>query len=192
MEIWKDVVGYEKIYEVSNLGRVRTHAEKTTKTKKHGIRKWKQRVLKQKGKHESGGFRVCLWKDGNYKTMLVHRLVASSFLGLELNSKMTVDHIDGNRENNNVKNLRVVTLSENIKLGMFEQGLYTKNFKSIKITKNGKVESFMSFAECERKLGISKGALSVNIKKNKLIFNSMGNNYEVLEVDFFKENNEII
>ena len=39
-EEWRDVVGYEGIYEVSNKGRVRTHKYKTTYTKKHGVRHW--------------------------------------------------------------------------------------------------------------------------------------------------------
>ena len=47
-EVWKDVVGYEDIYEVSNLGRIRTHKNKITYTEQHGIRHWKQRILKQK------------------------------------------------------------------------------------------------------------------------------------------------
>ena len=48
-ETWRDVVGYEGIYEVSDHGRVRTHKDKVTKTERHGVRKWKQRVLKEKG-----------------------------------------------------------------------------------------------------------------------------------------------
>ncbi|HEP1545998.1 NUMOD4 motif [Streptococcus pyogenes] len=44
VEVWKNVVGYEGIYEVSNLGRVRTHKEKTTHSVRHGTRRWKQRV----------------------------------------------------------------------------------------------------------------------------------------------------
>lgn len=47
-EIWKDVVGYEGIYEVSSFGRIRTHKDKTTYTEKHGVRHWKQCYLKNK------------------------------------------------------------------------------------------------------------------------------------------------
>ena len=49
-EVWKDVIDYEGIYEVSNKGRVRSKEGKTTETEMHGIRKWKQRVLKEKNK----------------------------------------------------------------------------------------------------------------------------------------------
>ena len=48
MENWKDVPEYEGIYEVSDQGRVRTKLGKTTYTKRHGVRKWKQRYLKNK------------------------------------------------------------------------------------------------------------------------------------------------
>lgn len=47
-EIWKDVVGYENLYEVSNFGRIRTNKNKITHTEMHGDRHWKQRILKQK------------------------------------------------------------------------------------------------------------------------------------------------
>lgn len=46
LEIWKEIKDYEGIYEVSNLGRVRTCQDKTTHSILHGVRKWKQRVLK--------------------------------------------------------------------------------------------------------------------------------------------------
>ena len=47
-EIWKDVVGYENLYEVSNYGRIRTHENKTTSSARFKERHWKQRILKQK------------------------------------------------------------------------------------------------------------------------------------------------
>jgi hypothetical protein len=96
--IWKDVVAYVGIYEVSNNGQVRTKEGKTTYTKRHGIRNWKQRVLKQRsGKDNS--CRVNLWKDGTEKTFLVHRLVAKSFIPKVID-KDFINHKDGNRLNN--------------------------------------------------------------------------------------------
>lgn len=66
MEEWKDVIGYEGSYEVSNYGRVRTHKYKTTYTSKHGIRHWKQRILKEKSK-TNRDVRISLWKNGKKK-----------------------------------------------------------------------------------------------------------------------------
>lgn len=66
-EIWKDVVGYEGIYEVSNYGRVRTHKDKTTYTQRHGIRHWKQRILKEKSR-TNRDVRISLWKMVEVKT----------------------------------------------------------------------------------------------------------------------------
>lgn len=69
METWKDVVGYEGIYEVSDAGKIRTKLGKTTHTEKHGIRTWKQRELKLKT-DKLGYKRVSLFKDG--KLSLIH------------------------------------------------------------------------------------------------------------------------
>lgn len=67
-EIWRNVPDYEG-YQVSNLGRVRTH-NKTTYTKHHGIRHWKDRILKYKGKIYETGYRVSLWKNGKCKDFM--------------------------------------------------------------------------------------------------------------------------
>lgn len=128
-EVWKDIPHYEGIYEASNMGRIRTCAGKTTFTKKHGIRHWKQRILKPKGETYETGYRVSLWKDGKRKDLLVARLVAMTFLG---ESNLTVNHIDGNRFNNNIKNLEWCSLKENIQKG-FETGLYSSVCKKVKI-----------------------------------------------------------
>lgn len=96
-EIWKDIPNYPG-YQASNLGRIRTY-NKVTYTKMHGERHWKDRILKfkpytttnQRSK-QGMGYRVSLWKNGKEKTLLVARLVATTFLENLIDTKMTVNH----------------------------------------------------------------------------------------------------
>lgn len=90
-EIWKDIEGYEGLYQVSNLGRVKS------------LYLGKERILKP-GKHRCGYLCVALCKDGKMKTYKVHRLVAINFIQNSLNLPQ-VNHKDENKENNCVWNL---------------------------------------------------------------------------------------
>ena len=96
-EIWKDIPNYSG-YQASNLGRIRTY-NKVTYTKMHGERHWKDRILSfkpstssRKNINQGMGYRVDLWKDGKPKTLLVARLVATTFLENLIDTKMTVNH----------------------------------------------------------------------------------------------------
>lgn len=165
-EIWKDIKNY-KGYQVSNLGRVRTH-NKTTYTKIHGERHWKDRVLKYKSKSTKTGYRVDLWKDGKNKTFLVARLVAFTFFNEDIeNHYLTVNHIDGNRFNNNLSNLELVSLKENIQHA-FRTGLMPSN-KKIKIDDKvtGTIIYASSLSEGSRLIGHNVGYISQRIKENK-------------------------
>ena len=95
-ETFKVVTDYIN-YSVSDLGRVMNN--------KTG------RILKQR-EDKDGYFRVNLYGFDNIKTVKIHRLVAEAFLE-NVENKEQVDHIDNNKQNNNVKNLRYVTTSEN-------------------------------------------------------------------------------
>ena len=106
MEKWKDVVGYEGKYEVSNLGRVRSL---------NYLRTGKAKLLKQQV-DKYGYKRMRLYKDGKAKSLLVHRLVAMAFLPNPNNLPM-VNHKDENKTNNNVDNLEWCTASYNNNYG---------------------------------------------------------------------------
>lgn len=164
-EIWKDIPNYDG-YQVSNLGRVRTH-NKVSSSKRFKDRHWKDRILKYKSKRYNPGYRVDLWKDGKPKTFLVARLVAFTFYEKDINdSKLTVDHIDGNRFNNKIENLDLVSLKENIRRG-FENRLYKNQIKVKVINKeNNNEEVFNSLSKASRYIGKNKGYISNAVKQN--------------------------
>lgn len=101
-EIWKDIKGYEGLYQISNLGRVKSLVRK---------RVLKERILKPKKKN-SGYLFVCLCKNGELKYFHIHRLVAIAFIVNQKN-KSQINHKDCNKENNNINNLEWVTPKEN-------------------------------------------------------------------------------
>lgn len=116
-EIWKDVVGYEGLYMVSNTGKVKSlDREILHKNGKIVFRKGRLLVpYLGKAKYE----RVKLSKDGEGRKFMVHRVVAYAFLGEPdidkfSSEKAEVNHKDGNTQNNNVENLEWVTKEENM------------------------------------------------------------------------------
>jgi hypothetical protein len=100
MEIWKDVVGYEGIYQVSNLGKVKS------------LMFNKQKILKQV-KSTNGYFMVGLWKEKKSSRHLVHRIMYEAFYGIKSCRQYVIDHIDNNKENNNLSNLQYITNRQN-------------------------------------------------------------------------------
>lgn len=101
-EKWKDIIGYEGFYQVSNKGRVKRTAEKFP---------YKEHYLKAIS-NRYGYLYVCLCIKNKHKVKTIHRLVAQAFIPNDEN-KPCVNHIDGNKTNNNVGNLEWCTHSEN-------------------------------------------------------------------------------
>lgn len=102
IEIWKDIKGYEGKYQISNLGQVKSLGN--DRSKKEKIRKLNKR--------KDGYLQVKLWKNGTYKMFKIHQLVAIAFVP-NPDNKTDVDHIDTNRSNCHVSNLRWSTHKEN-------------------------------------------------------------------------------
>lgn len=114
--IWKDVVGYEGLYQVSNRGNVRSlRYNNTSKTK--CIKIYTEKV---------GYKRVTLSKNGKSKNKRIHRLVAEAFIENKFNYPH-VNHIDGDKGNNNVSNLEWCSRSHNQRHA-YDNNLIPKKF----------------------------------------------------------------
>lgn len=157
-ETWKEIPGYEGIYEASDLGRVRSVDGKVTNSVRCGRRRWKGRILKTRGDNYSTGHRVSLWKDKVSRDYLVARLVGLTFLGIPDDPKMTINHIDGNRFNNCVPNLEWLSLADNIRHA-FSSGLVSSSQKT-KLRAYGNVYEFDSLTEASAFLGRNHGYIS--------------------------------
>ena len=110
-EIWKDIKNYEGIYQVSNLGRVRSLTRKVKTF--NGLRTTKGQLLKPL-KTNRNYFRVDLKQNQKDKYISIHRLVAEAFIP-NPNNYPVINHIDGDTSNNKIDNLEWCTQSHNIK-----------------------------------------------------------------------------
>lgn len=129
METWKDIKGYEGIYQVSDCGRVKSFP-------RNGTRINTEKILHQSFTAD-GYKRVRLLHGEKDRTRTVHRLVAEHFIPND-NPKLTVNHKDGDKTNNRVENLEWVDRSEQMlhayKLGLKQSAKGTKNTQA-KLTK---------------------------------------------------------
>jgi hypothetical protein len=112
MEIWKDVKGYEGIYQVSNLGRVKSLSRIVLKCGKNPF--MTKEVILKNYIGNTKYLMVRLSNNGNAKTKRVHQIVAMAFLNHNpCGFKLVVNHIDFDRQNNKVENLETITAREN-------------------------------------------------------------------------------
>ena len=106
-EVWKDIEGYEGLYQVSNLGRV--------KSLKGSHEKYKEKILKPR-KNSNGYLRVGLCR----KDFYIHRLVAQAFIP-NPNNYLEVNHKDETRDNNRVDNLEWCNKTYNMNYGTIKE-----------------------------------------------------------------------
>lgn len=159
-EIWLPVVGFEGLYEVSSLGRV--------KSLRNRYGTYREKILKQ-GKYKDGYLKVLLYKDEKKKTCRVNRLVAIAFID-NPNNFRCVNHKDENKTNNCVDNLEWCTHQYNLNYGTAQaRRVASTDWKSVaekkskrvyQYTKNGElVGIWESTRECGRQ-GFNQGNVS--------------------------------
>ena len=170
IEIWKDISGYEGLYQVSNKGRIYSLGRRII-MKNGRSREIKSRVLKHSLDSKGYPFIVLYDFDSNRKQGRIHRLVAEAFIP-NPNNKPTVNHKNSIRHDNNIENLEWATHSENTIHGykygnMKPNGLGNfgrKNIKSkpvLQFTKDGKfVAEYEGHCDAHRKTGVNRGHIS--------------------------------
>jgi hypothetical protein len=180
MEEWRDIPGYEGLYQASTHGRIKTVAGKTTSNKRYKTRVWKERIMKPKVEYAGRqDYRICLWKDGKPKDFLVARLVALTWVD-GYSDGLTVNHIDGDFQNNHYSNLEWISRAENIRKG-YETGLYSSIQKPVVLKSAEQAMHFDSMSAASRFLGRSEGYVSNCVKKNRSPSDASGNKY-ILEI----------
>jgi hypothetical protein len=180
-QMWKPIPGYEGLYEASNKGLIRS-VERDIVRKNGRTFHIQPTVLSPypqystlRGKKYFMGYQVALRKNNKSKSHLVHRLVCLAWYGLPPDSKWQVNHIDGNRENNNKDNLEWTTPSCNVQHG-YDNGLFKSKTIEIVLTPTDGFYPyrFPSVASASRKLHVSRNTLM----KNKYI-NIDGRDYKI-------------
>lgn len=155
LEIFKDIEGYKGLYQVSNLGRVKSLPR--VKVNNSGLRLIKGQILKPQTKR-LGYLKVDLYKDGQQKSFFIHRLVATAFIPNPDNLP-TVNHKDENPSNNMVENLEWCDNSYNINYGTAMKRAakakinHPKLSKKVLCVETGVI--YPSTKEVQRQLGFS-------------------------------------
>lgn len=183
-EIWKDIQGYEGLYQVSNLGRVKSLGRFIDRLVTGNY--WQEERILKPNKTKHGYLMVALRKNNKPNYFKVHRLVAITFIPNPEN-KPQIDHINAIKTDNTVNNLRWVTAKENVNNPLNMVHLIGKNHpmfgkKHSEETKNkmrGKnnprahkvrnletKEIFDTVTEAEKKYNLSCGCIAYAIKHN--------------------------
>lgn len=176
-EIWKDIQGYEGIYQVSNLGRVKRLAHEDVyyrkDTNKQCHRPVGEKILKLLHAHD-GYLDICLMRNGADSYYAVHRLVAAAFIPNPEN-KPQVNHIDGNRSNNVVHNLEWCTCQENVQDQIRRSGrdaciaaIRKVQGRQLKCIETQQI--FASIGEASCQLGCDSGAIPSSIERRSCCF----------------------
>lgn len=153
-EMWKNIPGYKKLYQASNLGKIKSY--------KNG------KILRPWTKNKTGHLCVDLYLNNKRRHLFVHRLILETFIG-PCPLGMECRHLDGNPLNNRLDNLCWGTRSENIKDSVLH-GSFIGNKKlntwKVRIIKRLIEDGYLTQKEIATIFGVDPSAIS-NIKRKK-------------------------
>lgn len=170
MELWRPVVGYERFYEVSNLGNVRSVTRKVKNV--NGTRAINGRVLKKLDRKGYIAYDLSMF--GKTSRKAAHRLVAKAFIENPKNLPV-VNHIDEDTTNNAVDNLEWVDFKSNCNHGTRNKRIAESNGHNIKVTRKstGEVNYYNGMTEAS----LAEGQSS-NYFRNVFKYKGIKENYK--------------
>ena len=148
---------------VSNYGRVKYYHLTT-----------KNEIITKGSKTGDGYYRIALKSEGTSKTYRIHQLIANTFLDYNLKSKLVVDHIDNNRLNNKLKNLRVVEKNINAHNKKKKKGTSSKYIGVHYYKEKGKWRASIQIEGIKKHIGYYKTEKEANIAYKKEIKIKLG------------------
>ena len=153
MEEWRNIIGYEGLYQVSNLGRVKSLGNGSGNNSK-------EKILKG-SKNKFGYLKVNLYKDGKQKTHKVHRLVASAFIP-NPNNLPEVNHKDEDKTNNIVTNIEYCDRTYNNNYGTHNDRMAKSlSIPILQFNKDGEfIRKWDSAIQAQKELGVNQGNIS--------------------------------
>lgn len=149
-EIWKDIKDYEGIYQVSNLGRVKSV------DRLDGSNHRLKGKIKSTSIRPNGYENVILFKNSKRKGHSIHRLVAQAFIS-NTDNKSEVNHIDENKTNNQASNLEWVTAKENMNHGTRTHKAILKMSKKVYCFETDK--TYINARYASEELGVSRKSI---------------------------------
>jgi hypothetical protein len=162
MEVWKNIKGYEGLYQVSSLSRVRNKDRKVLSSS-GVLRFYKSRIIKVYT-HKNKSVIVTLIKDSKCKRHYLHRVIATAFLPNSHN-KPCINHIDGDRSNNELDNIEWCTYKENSEHS-YNNNLSSRNDNIILTNiSNGEIKTFRSQRKVCEFLGESCNYINRKLQK---------------------------
>ena len=173
IEEWQDIIGYECIYKISNLGNIESY-DRVLKNH-NGSYLFRSRKINS-FISKLGYAKVHLSLNGKHKEFSVHRLIAKAFIP-NLENKPEVNHIDGNKLNNSISNLEWCTRSENLqhawdnnlrKVSDYNKKRMSNMVKSRSILDHKKAEIVLNLESGVYYYSIREASKAYNIERNKL------------------------